>query len=250
MNASDPSATPPDNPSAFAPTRWTLVLRARGRSPEAEGALSELCEGYYAPVLSFIRRSGCTEDAARDLAQEFFARLLAKQNIQHVDPDRGRFRFFLLGAVRHFLNDMRDHERRLKRGGGQPHESLDSSWDTSPTLQLADITAPEPDREFDRKWALAVLDRALAALAKEHLDAGKSEQFEVLKPWLAGDSENMSQADAAERLGMNEGAVKVAIHRLRRRFRELTKSEIAETVANPAMVDEEMRHLVEALVHG
>ena len=219
--------------AAFVTTQWTRVLEARGDSPEAKAALSDLCAAYYAPVFAFIRRNAPDEDAARDLTQEFFARLLARQGFATVDPQRGRFRSYLLGAVKHFLADMRDHDQRLKRGAGQPLEPLEPGTDTSPGLQLPDANAPSPDLEFDRKWAFTVLDRALAALAAEHQAAGKADQFETLKPWLTGDTENISQADAARRLGLNEGAVKVAIHRLRRRFREVIKDEIGRTVERP-----------------
>jgi RNA polymerase sigma factor (sigma-70 family) len=235
-------------PAPFVTTQWTRVLEARGHSPEAKAALGDLCAAYYAPVLSFIRRNAPNEDAARDLTQEFFARLLARQGIEHVDPQRGRFRSFLLGAVKHFLADLRDRDRRQKRGSGQPLAPLESETDTSPGLQLPDPNAPSPEREFDRKWALTLLDRALAALAQEHAACGKTEQFEALKPWLSGDSEAISQAQAATRLGVNEGAVKVAIHRLRRRFREVIKDEIGRTVSNRAQVDAEMHDLLEALL--
>ncbi len=233
--------------SDFVTTQWTRVLEARGESPDAKAALSDLCAAYYAPVSVFIRRNAPDEDSARDLTQEFFARLLARHSIDHADPQRGRFRSYLLGAVKHFLADMRDREHRLKRGAGQPLESIDPGTDTSPGLQLPDPQAPSPDHEFDRKWALTLLDRALAALAAEHHAAGKSDQFEALKPWLTGDTDNYSQADVVRRLGLNEGAVKVAIHRLRRRFREVIKLEIARTVSDRAQVDEELRHLLEAL---
>src|SRR5580765_2019860 len=131
---------------AFAPTHWTLVLRARGDSPEARSALSDLCGAYYGPVLAFIRRSGYDEESARDLTQEFFSRLLARQGIDTVDPQRGRFRSFLLGAVKHFLSDMRDHANRLKRGAGRPIETIEPGTDTSPGLQLPDPNAPSPER--------------------------------------------------------------------------------------------------------
>jgi RNA polymerase sigma factor (sigma-70 family) len=235
------------SPTAFVTTQWTRVLEARGDSLEAKAALSDLCAAYYAPVFAFIRHNAPEEDAARDLTQEFFARLLARQGIGSVDPQRGRFRSFLLGAVKHFLGDMRDHAQRLKRGGGQTLDSIDPGTDASPGLQLPDPKAPSPDREFDRKWALTLLDRALATLAQEHQAAGKIDLFEALKPWLTGDTENVSQVDAARQLGLNEGAVKVAIHRLRRRFREVIKNEIGQTVSGRAQVDEELRHLLEAL---
>jgi RNA polymerase sigma factor (sigma-70 family) len=236
-----------DAPAAFVTTQWTRVLEARGDSPEAKAALSDLCATYYAPVFAFVRYNAPDEDTARDLTQEFFARLLARQGLEHVDPQRGRFRSFLLGAVKHFLADMRDHSRRLKRGAGQPCDTLDPGTDTSPGLELPDPQAPSPDIEFDRKWALTLLARALAGLEQEHRTAGKSCQFDVLKPWLTGDTELISQADAARRLGMNEGAVKVAIHRLRRRFREIIKNEIGQTVNDCAQVEAELHHLMEVL---
>jgi RNA polymerase sigma-70 factor (ECF subfamily) len=224
------------------------VLQARGGSPEAKAALSDLCAAYYAPAFAFIRRNTPDEESARDLTQEFFARLLARQAIDGVDPIRGRFRSFLLGAAKHFLADMRDHRRRLKRGGGQPLESIDPGTDTSPGLQLADPKAASPDREFDHKWALTLLERALDALAAEHRVAGKAVQFEALKPWLTGDTENISQAEAARQLGVNESAVKVAIHRLRRRFREVIKAEISQTLNEGVQVDEELHYLLEVLL--
>ena len=235
-------------PPAFVTTQWTRVLQARGDSPEARAALSELCAAYYAPAFAFIRRSSPDEESARDLTQEFFARLLARHGIDGVDPARGRFRSFLLGAVKHFLADMRERDFRLKRGGGRPIESIDSGTDTSAGLQVPDPASPNPDREFDRKWALTLLDRALVTLAKEQEAAGKAAQFEALKPWLTGDSENISQAEAAHALRLNENAVKVAIHRLRRRFREVIKSEISQTMSERGQIDEELRHLLQALL--
>ncbi len=248
LSLSNHSETSTPLPGGFVTTQWTRVLEARGDSPEAKAALSDLCAAYYAPVFAFIRRSATDEDSARDLTQEFFARLLARHGIDSVGPQRGRFRSYLLGAVKHFLSDMRKHAHRLKRSAGQPLEPIDPGTDTSPGLELADPNAPSPDREFDRKWALTLLDRALAKLAQEHEAAWKADHFEALKPWLSGDSENISQAEAAARLGVNEGAVKVAIHRLRCRFREVIKSEIGQTVSDPAQVDAELHYLLEALL--
>jgi RNA polymerase sigma factor (sigma-70 family) len=240
--------TPAAPPAAFVTTQWTRVLEARGNSPEAKAALSDLCAAYYAPVFAFIRRSTPDEDAARDLTQEFFARLLARHGVDSVDPQRGRFRSYLLGAVKHFRADVCEHDQRLKRGAGQPLEPIEPGTDTSPGLQLPDPNTPSPDREFDHKWALTLLDRAFASLLREYQAAGKADYFEALKPWLTGDSEDISQAEAAARLGMNEGAVKVAIHRLRRRFREVIRSEIGQTVSERAQVDAELHYLLEALL--
>jgi RNA polymerase sigma-70 factor (ECF subfamily) len=226
-----------------------LVLRARGESSEARAALSELCEGYYEPVLRFLRREGRDEDAASELAQEFFARILSRGGFDGADPERGRFRSYLLGALKHFLGDLRERERRLKRGGGLQPESLqgDSMHGTSAGWQVADVGSIPPDGGFDREWALAVMAHALAALQKEMTSNGKAEQFHALKPWLIGEGPALSQADAARQLGINEGAVKVAVHRLRKRFREAVRAEIGQTLRDPAMVDEELQHLIAAL---
>jgi RNA polymerase sigma factor (sigma-70 family) len=239
--------TPQPSAANFAPTRWTLVLRARGESVEARGALSELCEAYYQPVFRFLRREGRDEDAARELTQEFFARLLTRGGMGAADPERGRFRSYLLGAVKHFLADQRDHESRAKRGGGAKPESLDAESTEAPALQVADQTTAPNDAVFDRAWALAVMDRALQTLAAEFASAGKADQFTALKPWLAGDAASLPQSEAAARLGLSESAIKVAIHRLRKRFREIIRAEIAQTVDTPAEVDAELRYLVEVL---
>lgn len=235
--------------SPFAPTRWTLVLRARGESAESRAALSELCEAYYQPVLRFLRREGREEDAARELTHEFFARVLAGGGFGGADPERGRFRSYLLGALKHFLADQRSHAQRLKRGGGLAPDSLDASGETGTSAgrEVADLAAVGPDGFFDREWALTVMNHALTTLQKEFGAAGKADQFETLKPWLVGDTSASSQADAARQLDLTEGAVKVTIHRLRKRFRDVIRSEIAQTLRDPAQVDEELRHLIEAL---
>ena len=242
MNTGHPS-------SSFAPTRWTLILRARGQTPESHAALGELCEAYYQPVQRFLQREGRDDDSARELTQEFFAQILSRGGFDEADPARGRFRSYLLGALKHFLADQRKHERRLKRGGSAATESLDvaPSDDNGSSLQVADTSTPAPEAFFDREWALAVMARALEVLQKEFTTAGKSNQFDRLKPWLMGEAPSMSQADAASHLGLSEGAVKVVIHRLRKRFRDAVRSEIAQTLRDPSLVDEELRHLVEAL---
>lgn len=238
-------ASPP--PAAFAPTRWTLVLRARGGTPEAQQALGELCAAYWQPVFRFLRREGRDEDTARELAQDFFARLLARQGLDTVAPERGRFRSFLLGAVKHYLGDVRDRERAAKRGGGMAPEPLSPGTDTTTERHLADPTATVPDAYFDREWALAVVSRGVDALAGDEAAAGRRAQFDALKPWLLGEVSGVSQEELARRLGLSEGAVKVAIHRLRKRFRERVRAEIAQTVGDAALVAEEMRYLVEVL---
>jgi len=243
---------PASSPSRgiFVTTQWTQVLATRGDSPEARQALSDLCAAYYTPVFVLIRRATPSEEAARDLTQEFFVRLLARAGLGQVDPKRGRFRFFLLGAVKHFLADVQDEQGRLKRGGGQAPISLDAGTDSSPGLEVADASLPSPELEFDREWAVTLLARALDRLGREQAEAGKGEHFPALKPWLTGDQQEVSLADVAARLGTNEGALRVALHRLRKRFRELVKEEIAGTVGHAGHVREEMGYLLEVLSRG
>lgn len=240
------------NSSSFAPTRWTLVLQARGHTPEARAALGALCEAYWQPVFRFLRRSGREEDSARELTQEFCARLLAGDPLSAVDPRRGRFRSFLLGALKHFLADLQDRQSRLKRGGGVTLESIHPRTDTRTTsvVEPADPAAMPADEVFDRQWALAVIERALRQLEDEMAGAGRGEQFELLKPWLEGEAAGVSQAEAAQRMGLSEGAFKVSIHRLRKRFRQLVREEVAQTVNDPADVQEELKYLVEVLAHS
>jgi DNA-directed RNA polymerase specialized sigma24 family protein len=239
----------PLHSSSFAPTRWTLVLRARGETPEARAALSDLCESYYQPVLRFLCREGRDEGAARELAQEFFARVLASGGFHDATAERGRFRSYLLGALKHFLADQRKYAQRLKRGGGLPNfeDAGDAPAPESADLQVADDSAPIPGAFFDREWALALMERALSVVEQDYGAAARSEQFQALKPWLMGHAPAISQAMAAQQLGMSEGAVKVAVHRLRKRFREAVRSEILQTVRDPALVDEELQHLIAAL---
>lgn len=234
-------------PANFAATRWTLIARARGHDPAAREALSELCAAYYAPVSAFLRSEGRTEDQARELTHGFFAGVLADGSLGGADPERGRFRSYLLGAVKHFLADLRDRDRAEKRGGGAVPVSLE---ETASGLEVPDGVgeAADSERAFDRQWALTVIARALTVVETELRDAGKGEQFMILKPWItAGESPELSRAAAAEALGTSESAVKVAIHRLRQRFRETVKSEIARTVPAESDVDDELRYLIEVL---
>jgi RNA polymerase sigma-70 factor (ECF subfamily) len=234
--------------SGFCTTRWTLVLRSRGEAPESRAALSELCAAYWEPVFRFLRREGRNEDESRELAQEFVTRLLAGGRIEKAVPEKGRFRSYLLGALKHFLAERRRNEAREKRGGGAVVESLDETDDdTAPGPQIADAGATLGDKQFDREWAVAIMDRSLKAVQADFGKVGKAAQFEVLKPWLAGDIERLSQTDAASRLSTTTGAVKVMIHRLRKAFRDAVEAEIAETVPGTEDIDEEPRYLIEVL---
>ena len=230
--------TSANGPSSFQATRWTLVRRAQGESAESRAALSELCAAYYQPVFAFLRATRRGEDEARELTQEFFARLLAGANVSGAEPTRGKFRSFLLGAVKHFLGDVRDRRDAVKRGGGVEHVPLDPEEEPE--------SIPD-DTQFDREWAMTLLARGIEAVEGELREAGKAETFTVLKPWLTGESTALSMPDAAKRLGMSEGAVKVAIHRLRQRFRAAVRSEIAQTVEGEEVIASEMSYLVAVL---
>jgi DNA-directed RNA polymerase specialized sigma24 family protein len=219
---------------SFHTTRWTLVRNARGDSVEARDALGALCELYYEPVVSFLSRTGRDRDTARELAHGFFEKVLAGDFLGEPEPGRGRFRSYLLGALKHHLLNQRRDEGREKRGGG---------WEQV-GLELEHLVTL-PDADFDRAWALAIVERALATLERE--ESHRADQFGALKPWLAAGEIGESQDATAARLGLSVGALKVAIHRLRRRFRDLVRSEVAATLHDPAELDDEMRHLVEAL---
>ncbi len=237
---------------AFATTRWTLVLRSRGDSTEARAALAELCEAYWRPVFEFLRRRLGKEEEAREATQEFFARVLARGNLDRADPDRGRFRSFLLGAVKHFLSDARDRAGAAKRGGGCEFVSWDAGGEGGEGVASA-VPAGDGgagDHGFDRGWAVSVVNRALAALGREHRESGRGAVFEALKPWLLGQPPGMGQAETARGLGWTENAVRVAVHRLRRRFRELVHGEIRQTVETEAEVQEEIRYLLDVLSRG
>jgi RNA polymerase sigma-70 factor (ECF subfamily) len=224
--------------TAFHPTQWTLVLRSRGEGEVAQAALSDLCAAYYGPVVAFLRRDGRGEDAARELAHAFFESVLS-DGVGAPDPTRGRFRSYLLGALKHFLAKKRAASLAGKRGGGAEHVPLVEETNTSPGLPVPGVL--DDTLAFDREWALAVIARALTTLENEHV--GKEPMFAALKPWLDGGAA-VSQAETARMLGMSETAVKVAIHRLRARFRELIRAEVASTVNDPAEVTEELRHLI------
>jgi RNA polymerase sigma factor (sigma-70 family) len=236
--------------SPFQATRWTLVSRSRGGDTEAKLALSELCDAYYEPVVVFLRREGRSDDAARELVHGFFAKLLEGGALEQAEQVRGRFRSYLLGALKHHLSDQRDHAMAVKRGGSVAHTSMNADSSTSaPGLQIVDSGMAAPDAAFDRQWAISLLDSALAGLESEMSVEGKRAMFSLLKPWLTGDADAASQASIAETLGMSADAVKVAVHRLRKRFRALVKKRIADTVEGAAQAEEEWQHLMAALRH-
>ncbi|MBU6411736.1 MAG: sigma-70 family RNA polymerase sigma factor [Verrucomicrobia bacterium] len=236
-----PSATAPDD--VFATTHWTVVLAAGKRAtPESDAALEELCRAYWFPLYAYVRRRGHTREDAEDLTQEFFARFLARNYLEGLRAERGRFRAFLLASLKHFLANEWNKAQRLKRGGGAPMLSLE--WQTADTqFQIAAAGDPSPDRAFDRAWALALLERVIGRLREECAAAGRRDQFDELKVFLTAGKGERPHADAARALGLGETAARVAVHRLRKRYRQLLRDEIARTLSDPAQVEEEMRAL-------
>jgi RNA polymerase sigma-70 factor (ECF subfamily) len=223
------------------------VLAAGEKSnARSADALTGLCEMYWYPVYAFIRRQGYRAEECADLTQEFFARVLEKNYFHDADPARGRFRAFLCAAIRHFLSNERDRARTLKRGGPRPPISLDVET-AEGTFQLEPRDDLTPERLFDRRWALVLLERVLARLRHEHLSTGKDKLFDGLKGFLTGDSAGVPYAEVAKALGMTEGAIKVAVHRLRRSFRDTLIQEIADTVSDPADIDAEIEYLMKAV---
>jgi RNA polymerase sigma factor (sigma-70 family) len=235
--------------AGFAATRWTMVLAAAGGqpSPRAAEAMAELCRDYWYPLYAYIRRRGHETHEAEDLTQEFFLRLLAKKSLAGVSPEKGKFRAFLLAALKHFLANEWDRAQTQKRGGGNSVFSLNApAADTRYRLEPVDELTPE--RLFERQWALTVLDRVLARLqAESAVREGRQAVFEQLKPFLTGTGASAGYALVAVELGMTAGAVKVSVHRLRRRYRELLREEIAQTVASPEEIDEEIGYLLSCL---
>jgi RNA polymerase sigma-70 factor (ECF subfamily) len=232
----------------FATTRWSLVLAA-GAGGSSEGvrkALTTLCETYWYPLYAFLRSRGSSVEDAQDLTQAFFARLLEKHDLRQADPARGRFRSFLLTSLKNFAANEHDREIAKKRGGGVPIVSLEFE-SAEDRFQMEPPTHDTPERIFDRRWALTLLDRVLSRLKAEMADGGRQAQFERLKTYLTGDQPQLSYAQTAGELGMSEGAVKVAVHRLRRQFRDLLRDEIAQTVSSPEEIEDELRHLRSAV---
>lgn len=229
----------------FATTRWSLVFTAGGSSSGADSALAELCERYWYPAYAFVRRTGVGSDDAQDLTQEFFARVIEKRYLKDATPDRGRFRSFLLAALRHFLSNERDWRQALKRGGGLVHVTL-AFDDGERRYQLEPANDVTPESIYERRWALAVLDEALKRVASKHGESGRGALFKRLTPTLTG-NDSVSYGDLSRELGMSEGALRVAVHRLRKDFASALRATIEETVEHPQDVDDELRYLLDVV---
>ncbi|MAD80656.1 MAG: RNA polymerase subunit sigma-24 [Planctomycetaceae bacterium] len=233
--------------SQFATTHWSLVLAAGEREDSgSQQALAELCQAYWYPVYAYVRRRVSDVHEAQDLTQEFFARLLEKDSIGLADPSRGRFRAFLLTACKRFLVNQWHKARAAKRGGGQIPLSLDfESGESKYVVEAVDSLTAE--RLYERQWALALLARVMERLREEFVNKNKVLHFEQLKQFISGSKGTEAYGAAADALGISEGAVKVAAHRLRARYRDLLRYEIAQTVEEPKEVDDEIRSLFEVL---
>ena len=233
-------------PREFNTTHWSVVLAARGESKDAQEALAKLCRVYWYPLYAFVRRQGHSHQDAEDLIQGFFARLLERKDLESVQRERGRFRSYLLVALKHFVLNRDLRARAEKRGGGYSLISLDEvEAEEKFAQEPADQSTPE--KIFERRWALALLDKVLERLRQEHEATGRLRLFDTLRGFLSNEPAEQSQAQIGEQLGLSPGAVKQAVWRLRQRYRELLHDEVANTVATAADIDDELRHLVAVL---
>lgn len=231
--------------SRFHSTRWSVVLAAGSHLEHSREALEELCATYWRPIFGFVRRRGHSEEDARDLTQGFFASFLERRDLMGLDPEQGRFRAYLLASVKHFLSNERERERSLKRGGGLQVLSISADDDSPGDFDPADDHTPED--AFERQWALALLRRALDRVRAEQVTQEKLDLFEHLKPTLAGERLERGYAGVAEALGLTPVGVKVAAHRLKKRYGELLMEEVARTVEVPQEIEDELQHLFRAL---
>ncbi|MBI2927224.1 MAG: sigma-70 family RNA polymerase sigma factor [Verrucomicrobia bacterium] len=232
------------NDIPFATTRWNVVLAAaQPTAPNAAAALNELCQAYWKPLYAYLRRCGYSTHDAEDLTQAFLADLLSRDGLKGVGPHKGKFRSFLLVSLKNFLANEWARSHAQKRGGGQPLIALDAPA-AEQGVQREPVDGLNPERIFDRRWAYTILEQVRARLRTEAAAAGKGERFNLLAGFLPGEPSELSQAAAAQRLAISEGAFKVEVHRLRQRFRELLRAEVAHTVSSPAEIDDELRYLI------
>ena len=235
------------SPQWFATTHWSAVMLAGAPdSPRAIEALETLCRAYWLPLYTYVRRQGYGAHDAQDLTQGFFVRLLRMNSFAGVSPEKGKFRTFLLASLNHFLSDERDRDRAEKRGGGQAIISIDENEAEERYLQMPNL-GPEPEKAFDRRWALTVLEQALTRVQEEYRGSGRAEIFEHLRGYLSSEASPGDYDTLAPRLAMSPNALGVAVHRLRQRYRECIRLELAQTVAGPQDLEEEMNYLFSVL---
>jgi RNA polymerase sigma-70 factor (ECF subfamily) len=246
LSSENPSQEKDATRDIFVTTRWTVVVAAgHSSTPSADVALEELCGTYWFPLYAYVRRHGYSREDAEDLTQSFFARFLQKNYLEKLSAEHGRFRAFLIASLKHFLANEWDRSHRLKRGGGIANLSLD--WqDADARYHIDPADDLSPDKIYDRAWAVTLLERVISRLRDENAAEGKAIVFDRLKPFLTVGRNEVPYAQAAAELSMTEGAIRVAVHRLRRRYRELLRDEIGQTLSDPAQVDEEIRTLFSA----
>ena len=241
-NGSPSSA--PGAAAEFPATHWTVVLSAgQSESARSEEALTVLCRAYWYPLYAYLRRQGQTSHDAQDAVQSFFEHLLANHRLAQVHPAKGKFRSFLLASLRNFLADERRKQATRKRGGDVRVISLDAET-AEERYRNEPVERQDPEKIYERRWALTVLERVLAQLKADYAEAGKAERFAQLEPFLLGEKAEVSYAEIGRRLDMSEGAVKMAVQRLRQRSRQLFRAEIAHTVATEGEIEDEVRHLL------
>ena len=245
--ASSETDTPRAPAGCFLTTHWSVVLAAgHSDTPRAQAALEKLCRAYWFPLYAYVRRRGHSVEDAQDLTQAFFAKVLEHHWLARADQAKGRFRTFLLTAMERFLANEWDKVRALKRGGGQ--RTIPLQLDTAETRYgVEPVDTRTPEQAFEYRWALTLLDQVLGQLEAEYCTRDQADLFAALKPCLVGDRASQPYVQLGEELGMEEGAIKAAVHRLRQRYRELLRAEIANTVASPGEVDAEMHHLFNVL---
>jgi len=232
--------------AAFATTHWSVVLTAQGQSPAADQALEKLCRTYWWPLYGFVRRNGHNPEEAQDLTQGFFALLLERRDLDVVRREKGRLRSYILVSLKNFIAKAKRRELTLKRGEGRPLVPLDELIAREHAdLEPADnLTA---DKIYERRWALTLLEQVLTRLESEYRSAGNEKLFDCLKEFISDEPGRRSQAEVAAELGITENALKQAFHRLRQRYRQLLRDEIAQTVAVPGDVEDELRHFISVL---
>ncbi len=244
--SSDPQSTSAN--ARFAATRWSIVLAAGNwrEGGQSRSAMESLARAYWFPLYAYIRRIGNPSHNAEDLIQGFFTHLLEKNALDSVDRNKGKFRSFLLASLKNYISDQRDHQNAQKRGGGQKLVELDS-FEAEKRYTIEPVDSITPEKVFEQRWAWTIIDQVMEQLRKQYADRNQENLFDELKGSLTMGTETATRSELARQLGMDENALSVAAHRLRRRFRELLREEVSQTVATPELVDEELKYLLTCL---